>query len=117
MRECAVGRAAIPTEDLLRTIGDRDARVAAAIRVAVAQRGYDAVRRALLLMNARDRQRLTRILQPEDIARLATDVDERIRYAVTRCTDDPDLLRQLAADPHGRVRRAASDRVFMSLAS
>ena len=48
---------------------------------------------------------------------LTRDDDIRIRYAVARATDDPHALRVLAADRHGRVRRAASDRVFASLAS
>jgi len=117
MRERAVLQDSLPTETLLRSIGDPDPRTAAAIRLAVSKRGYDTVRQALPLMSARDRQRVINTLPPESVQRLATEADERIRYAVARVIDDPVILRDLAADSHGRVRRAASDRVFTSLAS
>ncbi len=116
VRECAVRRRSLPTETLLQTIGDPDARVADAIRRSVSQRGHDTVREALKLMNARGRQQLLHTLEPDAIDRLAGDSDERIRYAVARTTHDPAVLRRLSADTHGRVRRAASDRVVTNLA-
>jgi len=115
LRACAVRRSSLPTDALLQVIGDPDAGVSAAIRLSVAERGYDTVREALPLMNPRGRRRLIRTLQPGAVDRLAGESDERIRYAVASSTDDPELLRRLAADLHGRVRRAASDRVFSSL--
>jgi hypothetical protein len=60
-------------------------------------------RRFELVMNSRD-------------ARLATlmadDADWRLRYTVATATEDSELLSSLADDPHGRVRRAASQRLL-----
>jgi hypothetical protein len=42
---------------------------------------------------------------------LVHDTDFRNRFAIARITDAPVRLRRLAADRHGRVRRAASEPV------
>ncbi len=116
LREQALLATALPTEVLLESIGDHDARVVAATRNSVARHDHATIRRALLLMNPRGRRRMIRKLEPEEVELLVGDDEDKIRYAVALTTDDPQILRRLAADSHGRVRRAASNRVFAGLA-
>ena len=114
---CSVARHPTSTTETLLNLLDRRSRnVERMARVALAKRGPAAVRAAMLRTDTRGRRHLAELVDAAERRDLARDPDPLIRLAIAKVTDDVPILRVLAADPHGRVRRAASDRVMSELA-
>jgi hypothetical protein len=80
-------------------------------RAAVA-RGTDSARTMLLHFTTRRRQTFVDFLPQHLLEELARDPDPRVRYPIAVVTRDAALLRSFADDEHGRIRRAASQRLM-----
>lgn len=114
---CSVARHPRSTTDtLLNLLDKRCHHVERMARVTLAKRGPTAVRAAMLRTDTRGRRHLAGLVDPPERRHLARDPDPRIRLAIAKVEDDVSVLQLLAADTHGRVRRAASDRVMSELA-
>lgn len=102
---------ATPTDSLLTVIAAGGPAGAAAAHN-IAGRDHASIRSAMLLTEASGRRAIARVVPDAEQQRLAEDDDPRIRYAVAMTTTDAVLLTRLSHDPHGRVRRGASNRLL-----
>lgn len=111
---CGAKHPSTPTDSLLTVIAEDGPAAAAACRN-IARRDHASIRAAMLLTHAGGRQTIARAVTDAEQERLAGDPDVRVRYAVAVTATDPSLLAQLSRDPHGRVRRGASNRLLAAL--
>ncbi len=114
---CSVARhPSTPTDSLLNLLDRRSRDAARLARSSLARRGHQAICDAMTRTDTRGRRHLAGIVDAAERRRLARGPDPLIRFAVAKVENDASVLSMLAGDPHGRVRRAASDRVLGELA-
>lgn len=113
---CSVaGHPRSSTETLLNLLDKGGGPAPRRARIELARRGAQAVRAGMLRTDTRGRRHLAHLIGSAHRGRLARDPDPRIRLAIANVEEKSSVLRLLAADENGRVRRAASERVLSQL--